>query len=95
MNEEQFGFYELSITIIEGRETRIWQVCDIEEERLGVSDICLNIIRPSTETWEFRRKGKDEFELKGRKVEATIKENHGYSGKYIHANSIVTKIATI
>ena len=71
------------------------QVCDLKEERILNTDICLDIIRPSTETWEFRRKGKDEFELKGRKVEATIKENHGYSGKYIHANSIATKIVTI
>ena len=59
------------------------QVCDIIEERLLNADICLDIIRPSTETWEFRRKGKDEFEYKGIKFEETIKENHGYSGKYI------------
>ena len=78
--EDQFGYYELSTTIIEGKETRIWQVCDIVDTRLGDSDICLNIIRPSTETWEFRRKGNDEFEYIRRTVENTIKEDHGYSG---------------
>ena len=81
MDEHQFGYYDLDITIIEGRGSRIWQVCDIEEERLKESEICLNVERPSSETWEFKRKGDNEFKFKGKIVEDPPKKNHLYSGK--------------
>ena len=81
MDEHQFGYYDLDITIIEGRGSRIWQVCDIEEERLKESEICLNVERPSSETWEFQRKGDNEFKFKGKIVEDPPNKNHLYSGK--------------
>ena len=81
MDEHQFGYYDLDIIIIEGRESRIWQVCDIEEERLSESEICLSIERPSSETWEFQRKGDNKFEFKRKIVEDAPMKNHLYSGK--------------
>ena len=69
MEGHQFGYYDLDITIIEGIESRILQVCDIAEERLSESEICLNIERPSSETWEFQRKSDNEFEFKRKIVE--------------------------
>ena len=81
MWEHQFGYYDLDITIIEGIKNRIWQVCGIKEKRLIESEICLNIERPSSETWEFQRKGDNEFEFKRKIVEDAPMKNHLYSGK--------------